>query len=272
MNHLSESQLALHYYGDADDPAAAERHLAECDACRREFRKMQTVLASVTIGVPEPAADYEARTWKKLSPQLQPFESRSRERVEASRVSPFRFFMGWQRWAAVGAVAALILAAFFMGRLSERAVPGGQTIAQSGAAPVSGDAATIRHRVLLVALESHLDRTQMLLTELANADPSQSMDLSDEEAAARELLDDNRLYRQTAAQVHDENLVQVLDELERVLVDLAHRPANVPLAEWREIQQRIQSQGILFKVRVVGSQVREQERAMRDSAAGKVKT
>lgn len=271
MSHLTESELALHYYGDAEDPAAVERHLAECDACRSEFQKIRTVLSSVSMRVAEPSANYESRVWSKLAPQLEPFASRNREVPVEPRVAPFRFWMTWQRWTAVGAVAALIFAAFFLGRLSERAVPGG-ALPSVGAVPASGDLATIRHRVLLVALESHLDRAQMLLTELANADPAQSMNISAEEAAARALLDDNRLYRQTAAQVHDQSLVEVLDELERLLVDVSHRPATVSLAEWREIQQRIQSQGILFKIRVVGSQVREQERAMRDSAAGKIKT
>jgi hypothetical protein len=46
----------------------------------------------------------------------------------------------------------------------------------------------------------------------------------------------------------------------------------VSQAEWREIQQRIESQGILFKIRVVGSEVREQEREMRNSAERKMKT
>jgi hypothetical protein len=270
MTHLSESQLALHYYGDADDAAAVERHLAECDACRREFQKMKAVLSSIEMPVPEPGRNYEVRVWSRLAGRLEPLQPHQ-EAVNLPRGTS-HIWATWQRWAALGAVAALIFAAFFLGRVSERAVPGGPATAQSGTAPVSGDAATIRHRVLLVALESHLDRTQLLLTELANADPEQKMDLSAEEAAARELLDDNRLYRQTAAQVHDQALVQVLDELERMLVDLSHRPQTVSLAEWREIQQRIQSQGILFKVRVVGSQVREQERAMRDSAAGKIKT
>jgi hypothetical protein len=173
----------------------------------------------------------------------------------------------------VGAVAALIAAAFFLGRLWERSTPGaGPMTAQSSASEVSANAETIRHRVLLVALEGHLDRTQMVLTELANADPGQSMDISEEAAAARELLDDNRLYRQTAAQVHDASLVQVLDELERVLVDLSHRPTTISHAEWNEIRHRIESQGILFKIRVVGSEVREREREMRSSAAVKVKT
>ena len=273
MNHLSESELALHYYGDAEDAAAAERHLAECDACRREFQRIRAVLRSVDMPAPECPPDYEARLWSKLAPQLGPVVTPSRQAVALPRTTPSRFWFAWQRWAAVGAVAALITAAFFLGRLWERATPGaGPTIAQSGPSQASGDAETIRHRVLLIAMEGHLDRTQLVLTELANADPASSMDISAEEAAARELLDDNRLYRQTAAQVHDAALVQVLDELERLLVDISHRPGTVSRAEWSEIRQRIESQGILFKIRVVGSEVREQEREMRSSAAIKVKT
>ena len=270
MNHLSESELTLHYYGDAEDTAAADRHLAECESCRQEFKRIQAVLSSVEMPVPELGRNYEVRVWSRLASQLEP--AQTPKEADTLPRSSSHIWAAWQRWTAVGALAALIAAAFFLGRISERAVPGNGTIAQSGATPASGDAQTIRHRVLLIALESHLDRTQIVLTELANADPSQSMDISAEKAAARELLDDNRLYRQTAEQVHDQSLVQTLDELERVLVDLSHQPATVSLAEWREIQRRIQSQGILFKVRVVGSQVREQERAMRDSAAGKFKT
>jgi hypothetical protein len=272
-NHLSESELTLHYYGDAEDAAAAERHLAECDTCRREFQRLRAVLSSVAMPVPERPPDYEARVWNKLAPQLEPLYEQRVQAVAPPRISPSRMRFAWQRWTAVGAVAALIAAAFFLGRLSERAVPGaGSMTAQSGAAPASASVEAIRHRVLFIALEGHLDRTQMVLTELANADPGPSMDISEEAAAARELLDDNRLYRQTAAQVHDAALVQVLDELERVLVDLSHRPTTISHAEWNEIRHRIESQGILFKIRVVGSEVREQEREMRSSAAVKVKT
>ena len=271
MSHVSESQLALHYYSNADDPAAVVRHLADCDACRREFEGIRAILSSVAIPAPERPPDYEARLWNRLAPQLQLIENRHTQPSVARRLSPFQFWMAAQRWAPVGAMAALITVAFFLGRLWERAVPGSGP-ASSGAVQTSADAKTIRHRVLMIAVESHLDRTQLLLAELANADPAQSMDISAEETAARALLDDNRLYRQTAAEAHDEGLAQILDELERFLVDLSHRPATVSEAEWREIQQRIESQGILFKIRVVGSEVREQEREMRNSTARKMKT
>ena len=270
MSHVSESQLALHYYSNADDPAAVERHLADCDACRREFEGIRAILSSVAIPAPERPPDYEARLWNRLAPQLQQIENQDTQPSVPRRLSPFQFPIASQRWAVVGTMAALITVAFFLGRLWERAVPGSG--ASSGGVQTSADAETVRHRVLLIAVESHLDRTQLLLAELANADPAQSMDISAEEAAARALIDDNRLYRQTASQAHDEGLAQVLDELERLLVDLSHRPPTVSQAQWREIQQRIEEQGILFKIRVVGSEVREQEREMRNSAAGKMKT
>jgi len=50
----------------------------------------------------------------------------------------------------------------------------------------------------------------------------------------------------------DTALATVLDELERVLLDVAHSPGEVTPAQLENIRQRIASRGILFKVRVVG--------------------
>jgi len=104
----------------------------------------------------------------------------------------------------------------------------------------------------------------MILVELVNAQASaKSVDISAQQQDARRLLDDNRLYRQTAAQVHDGAVGDVLDQLERLLVDLSHRPSTVSESEFEDIRRRIEAQGILFKVRVIGSEVREREKEMR---------
>ena len=34
MNHLSEEELTLHYYGEEDGAPAAAQHLDECAECR----------------------------------------------------------------------------------------------------------------------------------------------------------------------------------------------------------------------------------------------
>ena len=73
---------------------------------------------------------------------------------------------------------------------------------------------------------------------------------------ARDLLETNRLLRVSTAKGGDREVGQVLDELERLLVEVANGPSELSEQQLQQIQERIQSQGLLFKVRVVGSKVR----------------
>ncbi len=155
----------------------------------------------------------------------------------------------------VAVAAALVIAAFFLGRLRPR--------------PNSPDTAMqtqqVRERILLVAVGDHLDRSEMMLVELTNAEPEPSdkklVNISTEQKRAEDLLDENRLYRQTALQQGDKALASVLDELERVLLDIAHSPQEMMPTQLEKIRQRIEAHGILFKVRVVGSEVRQREKS-----------
>src|SRR5439155_17748131 len=62
----------------------------------------------------------------------------------------------------------------------------------------------------------------MMLVELSNAEPlgpaQKRVDISAEQHRAEDLLEENRLYRQTALKEGDANLASVLDDLERVLL------------------------------------------------------
>ena len=110
----------------------------------------------------------------------------------------------------------------------------------------------VRERILLVDLGEHLDRSQMVLVELVSADDSSgSVDISSEQSRAEQLVSANRLYRQTAASTGDAAMASVLDELERVLVDIAAGPATVSQEDFDTVRRRIDSKALLFKVRVV---------------------
>src|SRR5256885_1524471 len=123
-------------------------------------------------------------------------------------------------------------------------------------------AADLRERVLLVDLGDHLDRSQMVLVELVSAGGSTGdVDISTERARAEQLVAVNRLYRQTALSTGDANMASVLDDLERVLVDIAASPSTVSQEDLDLVRRRIDSKELLFKVRVVSSQVRERQRA-----------
>jgi hypothetical protein len=98
----------------------------------------------------------------------------------------------------------------------------------------------------------------MLLLELSHASEPGEIDISGGRQRAIELANANRLYRTTAQTVGDVTIVTLLDELERVLLQVGHQPDRLTARDLKRIQDSIQSQGILFKVRVVRANVRKE--------------
>jgi hypothetical protein len=238
--HLSEEDLILHYYGETDRAmeARVEEHFATCAACHSEFTKLQQVLSLVDAQeIPEPGPAFEREVWIRLEPAL------------TRRPS---WWFPWVRLAFAGGVAALVVAAFLAGRLTRPADAPAPTAA---AAPPD-----TAERVLVVAVVDHLDRSQMVLVELLNADPANADAFSVEQERARDLIAANRLYRQTATQTGDATTSELLEELERVLLELANAPADAPSIDLTALRERIESRGLLFRVRVVQSEMRERER------------
>jgi hypothetical protein len=78
-----------------------------------------------------------------------------------------------------------------------------------------------------------------------------------QQALAEELINSNRLLRIEASRAGEIGLSVILDELERFLIEIARAPSSISTAELEGIRERIEVQGILFKVRVVGSQLRD---------------
>ena len=241
--HLTEDALILHYYGESDEAPAIETHLAGCPACRQELERLRRVLALVDVQeIPEPGPAFEREVWARLAPQLE-----AHRRSWLSRIFP-----AGRHWVLAGGVAALLLAAFVAGRWSQ----------PEPAAPAVAEApADVSDRVLVVAVVDHLDRSQMMLLELINGEPGRgTSDLGVEQSRARELVAENRLYRVSAAQAGDEAVTDVLDELERALLEIANAPQDTSAEQFEALRQRIAARGLLFKVRVVHSEMRERER------------
>jgi hypothetical protein len=237
MNHLSEEELILHYYGEEGGPPEAERHLGECSECRSLYASLQSALDAVgRTPAPERDADYGARVWQRIEGRLE------------SRPKPWLLSHPW-RWAAAGvAFTGLLGAAFLAGRF----LPGRP--AHAGAMDPQ-----VRERILLVAVGDYLERSQMVLIELSNASASGGLDISAEQSRAGDLVSETRLYRQTAARTGDGAVAGLLEELERVLVDVSHEPSHLSPEALDKLRERLQSEGILFKMRVLGAKLRREE-------------
>ena len=228
MNHLSEDQLVSIYY---DGPDTDQRgHLDACHQCLGAFTRLRQFLDdSRDFPVPERNATYGAEVWARIQPNLPP-------------PAPRPAWLRW--WTLTPALAAVVAMAFFAGVfLQERT-------------NFAGSSSNDRTRVLLIAMGDHFDRSSMVLAELVNSNPD-AIDLEDERGRARSLLTENRFLRQTAARDGDALNASLLDELERVLMDIANTPSNAPPADLEALQHRIESDGLLFKVRVIGSNVRQ---------------
>jgi hypothetical protein len=243
MKHLSEEQLIAYQDGEISGREAAAAHINSCAECKAELNRLAEMLAAYqALPVPDPGEDYGRRVWQQIAPRLN--EKRSRW---------WQVFLEPRRLTAAGLVAALLLIAFLAGRASKRVDHGDAALT----------AEQVRQRVLLLAVGEHLGRSEMVLMEIANAEPEgatmKQVNLSSQRRRAEELLDENRLYRQTALQEGDTGIANVLDELERVLLDVAHSPGTVTPAQFKSIRQRIDDDGLLFKVRVLTQEIERRE-------------
>ena len=234
MEHLNEEQLVLHHYHDDDTPTAVEQHLASCGTCRAEFAKLRSVLALVDeLPVPDRGDAYAEQVWNRL-----------RWKLERRRRST---------WLTGLAAAAILAVVFFAGEwwhARSRPVQPPQVIAQPQQAKLEKPAPD---RILVFVVGDHLDNSERMLLEVANADPKRELDLSTESKRAADLVASNRIYRQTATQKGDERIASVLSDLEPILVELSHADKISP-EELKSLQNRIETKGLLFKVRVLSAE------------------
>lgn len=240
MPHLTEDDLVLHYYGELD--AAGESrvttHLSDCTDCHRSYVRLQRVMAAVdTLPAPAVAEGFERTVWARL-------ESALPER--RNWLSAFIFSPANLAW--LGAVIVLVAGAFVAGRLSQPA-------------PSQTAAADIGETILLADLEEHLERSQTMLVELVSTEPQDAgIDLTTERERALDLVAANRLYRQTASETGDAAITDLLDDLERLLVEVAASPDQLSSEDLAQVQQRIAARDLLFKVRVVSSAIKERQK------------
>lgn len=238
MSHPSEDDLILYYYGEAGTSPAVEAHLASCAACTEAMAALRRDLSAVTEDpIPARGGDYGPRVWHELQPRL--------AARPAPRSTPA------VRWWAPAALAASLLVAFLAGRHFP-VVP---------AAPTS-ITAQARDRIFVVMVGDHLERSEMVLLEVANAEGQDPVDMRSARESAQNLVAANRLFRLSASRAGEPGVANVLDDLERVLLEVARGPAQLGPEERAQLRRRIESGDILFKVRVLESTMRSREKQM----------
>ena len=269
-SHVHEDDLTLLYY---DELAESEAHVArvhlegcrDCQVRQTELARLLTMVGDAETPEPDPA--FEAAMWRRLQPALRAERQSVRAGGSTSVGARLRAWVSGLapgpapasgRWALAG-VAALVLAAFAAGRFWS-APPAGP----DGVPQAAGDTgAALRERVLLSALGDHFDRTEAVLVELAGTAPEARVSIAAEQQRAGDLLAATRLYRRAALDAGDTNVAEVLEVLQRVLVEVTGSPSELSSFELQALQHRIETQELLFKLRIASSAVRNREHRTR---------
>jgi hypothetical protein len=235
MNHLSEEELVLHYYGDSE--AESRRHLAQCEECMTEFRTIEAFLRDLPeFEVPEPGPGWTNALWGRIEPELSP------------TVGLLTRMGNWGRTLAAAACLVLLIAvAFLAGRYwgFENRVDR----ASSSTRPTE--------RMLALVLQDHLDRSQILLLELAHYDENPGETVGQLREEARDLLSANRIYRRAAEDSGSDFIEQTLENLERTLLQVANVPPDLPDGDFRLLLTRLDTRDLLMSIQLVRREITE---------------
>jgi hypothetical protein len=239
--HVTEDDLVLLYYREHESADEILAHLQECGRCRAEDECLRSALAAVRDApVPSPSETYGQDVWERIRPVVEGGSPRDRRVLRLGAL---------RSWQGLAAAAVLVVAAFVAGR----AWPRPET------APVApGPPGLATGRILLVAVGDHLERSQIVLAEIVNRPPGDDLIVTPLDAA--DFVAANRIVRQSAERAGETALAAVLDDLERVFVDLANAPPDSAAGELDRVKERIETDDLLFKVRVVRTTVEHRER------------
>lgn len=238
--HVTHDDLVLHFYGE-DAGAGVEDHLAACASCRATLERLRQTLAIVdqaTEGEPPPG--YEAVLWARLQDQLEVPLPWWRRLVQDGPV----------RWAMAATLTAVLAVAFVAGWLA-------RDVSAPARSPAGTAAALAGARLLDMAVGEHLERAQMVLAEVLNAAAPSPDALARDRERAADLVAASRLYQQSAALAGDRSMDAVLEDLERVLTEIANAPADISPADLEALRTRVERTGLVFRVRVLTEELRE---------------
>jgi hypothetical protein len=254
MHHLTEDELVALAYAE-DETDAVHQHLARCAECTTAYAAVCSDLDEMEFAA-VPARDelHGKRVWESIADRLPEYQAPKRRWFRTGTLGSMLGRMPGGLWGglALGACAGLLVFGFVAGRLWERkqSQPP-QTIASNPAQ--HKQPAHPQERVVVVVLSDHLDRSERLLMELKHADAGNAETVSPLRDEARTLLAANRICRKNTKRDDDPDLAAALDRLDHLLAALANQPAGLDSVGIARLQEEMNSDGLLFEVRVLRS-------------------
>jgi hypothetical protein len=264
MMHLTDEEMIGQIYGESENTAAVEQHLAACRACAQSFAELRRDLGALDR-VEAPARDerYGEQVWASIAPSLPPYgQERPRWWSAGWSTNPWSSNPWLKGLGYALATALLVSCSFYAGQVWEQhRHPGITAVRQTPAPPP-------KQPIVVVVLDDHLDRSERFLVELKHADLDSTATDSPMRDEARSLLAANRVCRKNAAQADDPELNTALDHLDSLLAEAANEPGGLNSQNIAKLQDKMNADGVLFEVRVLRSRIAHHKGTGDDPAKG----
>ena len=259
----SDAELVEHFYGESERPQEIERALAASTELGARYAALRDLLGSIVPPeLPDPGPEYGVDLWRRLEPTL----AAQRDRARSA--------FAWRVAGGLAAVLVLLAGAFVLGRTSGQKVERAAIMAQ-------GLSQESRDRLLLAAALDHLDQAEVFLVGLKNDDGAAAGGhFALARSRAAELVLSNRLLRGSLHEARGDagestpagsraGLSVVLEDLEPLLLEIAHAPDGLAQADIDMLRARLRERGTLIRLRAVQDRIqRENSPAPRTQRAG----
>jgi len=207
---ITDEQLILLYYGELEDPDLAARVANDPQLAARLDDLTSSLNAMDAFTAPS-RTDYGGAVWQQISSRLEP-QSRANRRL--SWLWQPQFSM-----AGVAGIVAVALLAFWLGKES-----------RAPSSLVDSESVLNIERLIAAQVADHLSATDMLFTQVRNSHLDIGLAETESDWAAQ-LLRSNRIYRRAANGAGHRRLALLLDEIEPLLLELAHADSDITLQD-----------------------------------------
>jgi hypothetical protein len=229
----------------AGESAEIEKHLRHCAGCTEDLQTLRKALEVVPRRGAPPSDERDEQFWTS-------FPSRVQERINAGRkllpplfpdaagrISSFLRFNAAPLLAGSGVLAAVALAFLLLRPAPQR--PPSEGTASSAPVTTQGPDAALLH--------NYLKRSRVLLIGVSNlrTDGETPIDLGVERTQSRALVHEARDLRK---QTLDPRSARVVDDVEKILIELANGDARHDAPDVEIIRSGIRRDNLLFRIRM----------------------
>lgn len=242
------------------DRSVVESHLASCKSCKAKLEMMRSTLAQLPTPGGQASDARSDQFWNDFASSV----VQKVNQKEAAKKNPVIDLVEWieelfflhpvYSYSAVGTVAAvLVVFAFWTFSphedrdvSAERTAP---SVHQSTIETASTEGATVAIEVSPERMNKFFRKSKTLLVGLANlrADEGEPLDLSTERRVSRDLIHEARYLKH---QPIDARSREVINDVDRILIELANIEANRNLLNVEIIRSGIHHENLLFKIRM----------------------